>query len=96
MARQRAAIDRAIRVEDGLAESRDNGTPGRLAWFHDRMGQQICIDGLGSASLKHLGDRAFAGRDSAGEAHENHRAGKYHGGLFRQQWPIDFSPCPAV
>jgi hypothetical protein len=46
--------------------------------------------------FEHLGDRALAGRDSAGEAHENHRVGRYHGVPAPATWPIDFSSCPAV
>ena len=69
----RAAIERVIWVQDGLAERPDDGTPGRGAGLHDLTGEQIGINGIGAASLEHLGDCALAGRDSAGESHENHR-----------------------
>jgi hypothetical protein len=77
---QGLAIEGTIGIENGRAEGLDDGAPGRLARFHHLVGQRIGVDDERPASLEHLRYRALAGRDTAGEAHKDHGAGRYHGG----------------
>ncbi len=64
-----AAIEGAVRIEDGLTERFDDLSPGRFARFDDLSSSQfVGIDDDRAALLEHLGDGAFAGGDAACEA----------------------------
>jgi len=71
---QRLPVQRPIRVQHRGAERPDDLAPGRFARLDDLMGQGIGIDNDCSATRKHVCDRAFAGRYSAGQAYQNHGA----------------------
>ena len=72
---QGMAVERAVMVEDCLAECFDDLSPGRFTWLDDIVGQQVGIDHRCAALLEHLGDGAFAGGDAACEADQNHGCG---------------------
>ncbi len=62
------SVERAVLIEDGLPEERDDLSPGRPTWFDGLMGQFVGIDHDRAALLEHLGNGAFSGRDAACEA----------------------------
>ena len=70
-------IERAIGLEDGLAERIHDLSPCRLAWFDDVPRKFVGINDCCAALLEHSSDGAFAGGDAACEADQNHGCGAY-------------------
>ena len=71
---QECAIDRPIGLEDVAAERLDNVAPGRLSRLHHLPGQQVGIDDVSAAPMKHPRDGALAGCHPSCQAHEDHAA----------------------
>jgi len=88
---KRAAIEAAVRIEDGVAERLDDLPPGRLARLNDIACQLIGIDDHCAAAFEHLGDGTFPGRHTACESDENHRGENSMGRVTPQESPVDFS-----
>ena len=93
---QRMTIERAIRVEDGLAERVHDLSPCRLAGFDDFSRKLVGINDNCAASLEHPCHRTLASGDSTCEPNQDHGGEAYHAGFTLTRNPVDRPPCAPV
>ena len=72
------SVDRSVRVQDGFPKPTNDVLPGRFARLDHRFRQCIGIDDNGPALLEHSCDGTFSGRNTSGEADQDHSGGAYH------------------